>query len=119
MDIVVTLISFNFHKRIQKRCLWFFICIFNILRILYNIGNIRNLESKMRASATELNKHPGKYLNQSLREPVIIERSGHPVSVIVSYERYLQLEDAYWGELATIADQDKSLGVEKTMDFLT
>ena len=29
----------------------------------------------MRATATELNKHPGKYINQSLKQPVIVERS--------------------------------------------
>ncbi len=72
----------------------------------------------MKATATQLNKHPGKYINQSLKEPVIVERSGHPVVVMVSYERYMQLEDAYWGELATIADQEKSLGKKASMDFL-
>lgn len=72
----------------------------------------------MKATATELNNHPGKYINQALKEPVIIERSGHPVAVMISYERYMQLEDAYWGELATIADQEKSLGIKETMDFL-
>lgn len=72
----------------------------------------------MNATATELNKHPGKYINKALKEPVVIERSGHPVVVIVSYERYTQLEDAYWGELATAADQEESVGTEKTMDFL-
>jgi prevent-host-death family protein len=72
----------------------------------------------MNATATELNKHPGKYINKALKEPVVIERSGHPVVVIVSYERYTQLEDAYWGELATAADQEESVGNEKTMDFL-
>jgi len=50
----------------------------------------------MKASATELNKHPGKYLNQAIKEPVIIERAGHPTAVLVSYERYMQLEDAFW-----------------------
>lgn len=72
----------------------------------------------MKATATELNKHPGKYLNQAIKEPVIIERSGQPVAVMVSYERYTQLEDAYWGELATAADKEKSLGNKKAMDFL-
>ncbi len=72
----------------------------------------------MKATATELNKHPGKYLNQAIKEPVIIERAGHPVVVMISYERYLTLEDAYWGELASLADKDKSLGVKKSMDFL-
>lgn len=72
----------------------------------------------MKATATELNKHPGKYINQAIKEPVIIERSGQPVAVMVSYERYTQLEDAYWGELATAADKEKSLGNKKSMDFL-
>lgn len=72
----------------------------------------------MKATATELNKHPGKYLNQSLKGPVIIERSGQPIAVIVAYDHYIKLEDAYWGELATTADKDRSLGVKKSMDFL-
>jgi antitoxin Phd len=72
----------------------------------------------MKASATELNKHPGTYINQSLIEPVIIERSGRPVAVMVSYERYMLLEDAYWGELATQADKEKSLGTKASLDFL-
>lgn len=73
----------------------------------------------MKATATELNKHPGKYLTQAIKEPVIIEKSGNPVAVIVSYERYLQLEDAFWGELATLADKETSIGIKKTLNFLT
>jgi prevent-host-death family protein len=72
----------------------------------------------MKATATELNKNPGKYINKAIKEPVVIERSGHPVAVMVSYERYTQLEDAYWGELATVADKEKSLGHKKSIDFL-
>ena len=72
----------------------------------------------MKTTATELNKHPGKYINQSLKEPVIIERSGHPVAVMVSYERYMELEDVYWGELAGSAEQEKSLSKKASMDFL-
>jgi prevent-host-death family protein len=72
----------------------------------------------MKATATELNKQPGKILNCAIREPVTIERSGSPVAVMVSYERYLQLEDAYWGELAKIADKEKSLGKKASMKFL-
>ncbi len=72
----------------------------------------------MRATATELNKHPGKYIDQAIKEPVIVERSGRAVAVMVSYERYIQLEDAYWGELATAADKEKSIGKKATMNFL-
>lgn len=90
------------------------------LRIIRIIGIIRKLltGNAMHATASELNKHPGRLLSQASREPVIIEKSGHPVAVIVSYERYIQLEDAYWGELAIAAEKDKSLGRKKTMDFL-
>ncbi len=72
----------------------------------------------MRATATDLNKQPGKYINEALRQPVVFERSGRPVVVMVSYERYIQLEDSYWGESAVIADQEKSLSKKATMDFL-
>jgi prevent-host-death family protein len=72
----------------------------------------------MQTNATELNKHPGKFINQAIKEPVVINRSGHPVVVMVSYERYLQLEDAYWGEQSKAADKEKSLGKKATLDFL-
>ncbi len=72
----------------------------------------------LKATATELNKHPGKYIDYAMKGPVVVERSGRPVTVMVSYERYIQLEDAYWGELAIVADQEKSLGLQDTMDFL-
>ena len=72
----------------------------------------------MQANATELNKHPGRYINQAIKEPVVVKRSGQPVVVMVSYERYIQLEDAYWGEKAKIADKVKSLGRKETIDFL-
>jgi prevent-host-death family protein len=69
-------------------------------------------------SATELNKRPGTYLAAAIREPIIIEKTGQPSVVLVSYDRYEELEDAYWGELATEADKEKSLGTTKTMKFL-
>jgi len=72
----------------------------------------------MKATATELNKQPGKYLTEAIREPVIIEKSGRPTVVMVSYDYYTKLEDAYWGESATAADKEKSLGIKKSMDFL-
>lgn len=72
----------------------------------------------LKATATELNKNSGKYIDYAMKSPVVVERSGRPVTVMVSYERYVELEDAYWGELAMAADQEKSLGIEETMDFL-
>ncbi len=72
----------------------------------------------MNVTATELNKHPGTYLDQAAKEPVVIEKFGRPVVVIVSYEHYLKLEDAFWGEKALEAKKEKSLGNKKAMGFL-
>jgi prevent-host-death family protein len=72
----------------------------------------------MRASATDLNKHSGRYINHAIKEPVIIEKSGQPIVVMVSYEHYTKLEDAYWGERAIISDKEQSLGIEKSSAFL-
>ena len=72
----------------------------------------------MKASATELNKHSDRYLSRAIKEPVIIEKAGHPIAVIVSYDHYIKLEDAYWGERAIEADKDPSLGVDDSLKFL-
>ncbi len=72
----------------------------------------------MKASATELNKQPGKYINHALTEPVVIERSGQPVAVMLSFELFTRLEDAYWGELAALSDQEKSVGKKASLQFL-
>lgn len=69
-------------------------------------------------TATDLNKSPGSYLIEAIKEPVVIERSGKPIVVMVSYDNYLKLEDAYWGERALKSDKDKSLKVKESMDFL-
>lgn len=65
----------------------------------------------MHITATELNKRPGMTLESALREPVIIEKSGRPSVVMVSYERYRELEDAFWGSMA---EQN-----QKTADWLS
>ncbi len=72
----------------------------------------------MNITASELNKRPGKYLQSALTEPVIIEKMNEPMVVMLSYTRYQELEDAYWGELALQADKEPSLGTEKTKVFL-
>lgn len=72
----------------------------------------------MHVTATELNKRPGTYLDEARREPVVVEKSGRPSIVMISYDYFLKLENAYWGELAIQSDKEKSLGKKKTMDFL-
>ena len=54
-------------------------------------------------TATETKNRLGRVLQQAVREPVTIEKSGYPVAVLLSYEtyeRYQWLEDRYWGERA-------------------
>ena len=72
----------------------------------------------MHISATALNKRPGTYLEKAIKDPVVIEKSGRPTVVMLSYERYEQLEDAFWGELAAKADKEKSLSAKESMKFL-
>ena len=72
----------------------------------------------MYITATALNKTPGAYLEKAIREPVVVKKSGRPSVVIVSYDHYEELEDAFWGERAIQADKEPSLGVKKTMQFL-
>ena len=87
------------------------------------IGKIRKLPNHgnffMHITASQLNKNPGKYLHNAMTEPVVIEKMHEPIVVMVSYERYQELEDAYWGELALQAKQEPTLGVKQTKAFLS
>jgi len=73
----------------------------------------------MQVTATELNKHSGKYINKAIKAPVIINRSGEPAAVLISYDFYEQLEDTIWGELAKEAEKKgKYLNDAETAKFL-
>ena len=73
----------------------------------------------MHISATELNNRPGAMLEAAIKEPVVVEKSGRPSVVMVSYERYQELEDFFWGELALRAEKDSEwLTAEETETFL-
>jgi len=73
----------------------------------------------MKITATELNKRPGTYLDRAGKEPVVIEKTGRPTVVMISYERYLELENVYWGEQAIQSDKDNVLSTEESMQFLS
>lgn len=73
----------------------------------------------MQISATELNKHPGSVLNMAIKEPVIIQKSGKEVVVMISYERYLELEDSFWGTRAELIEKNAEwLSGEESLSFL-
>ncbi len=77
-------------------------------------------------TASELNKRTGFYLQKSMREPVVIEKSGHPFAVMFSYEDYKELaeefqrlEDEYWGQRAReVEERGNFLSHEESMAFL-
>jgi prevent-host-death family protein len=74
---------------------------------------------RMHITATELNKRSGTILEASIREPVIIEKSGRPSVVMISYERYQELEDTFWGVLAEQSEKNAEwLSYEESTQFL-
>ncbi|MBI5438924.1 MAG: type II toxin-antitoxin system Phd/YefM family antitoxin [Nitrosomonadales bacterium] len=70
------------------------------------------------ATATEVKTKFGEYLDIAQKEPVLIEKSGRNVAVMVSMEEYklLQaLEDRYWGERALKARKRGMVGHDEAM----
>jgi prevent-host-death family protein len=80
---------------------------------------IRIKDIIMNISATELNKHPGRVLNMALKEPVVIEKNDYPTAVLMSYERFNELEDAFWGKKAEeIERKAEWLSATESLNFL-
>lgn len=77
----------------------------------------------MHVKATDFKNQLGHYIQTSIKEPVFIEKSGRPSSVLISsdeYERLSKFEDLYWGNLAIQAIEEAGfLGVEKTEQKLS
>jgi prevent-host-death family protein len=92
------------------------------------IATIANLAIKARkrltmisVNVTELKNRMGRYLQQSVTEPVIIEKTHRPFAVILSYDEYERLrslEDAYWIQKAKQAEKEGFVGVEESMKFI-
>lgn len=73
------------------------------------------------ASATDVKNHFGEYLQSTLKEPLVIEKTGRPVAVMISmedYERLQALEDAYWIRKAEEARAGGMLNFEDAKSFL-
>ncbi len=68
--------------------------------------------------------HFGEVLDAAQSEPVIIEKHGRPVAVLLSMHEYARLEgleDARWAEQAKPLLKNKTrtfLGVKKTTDYI-
>ncbi|MDA8206375.1 MAG: type II toxin-antitoxin system prevent-host-death family antitoxin [Thermaerobacter sp.] len=71
-------------------------------------------------TATEI-RHKFGEVEGIKSEPVLVEKSGRPVAVILSYEdfqRFEELEDAWWGEQARKAASEGLLSVEETASWI-
>ena len=69
--------------------------------------------------STEAKTNFGEVITTSQREPVIIEKNGKDVSVVISFQEFKNyqdtvLNDRYWGEQAL---QAKMVGKRKSKDF--
>jgi prevent-host-death family protein len=75
----------------------------------------------MKTTATEIKNHFGQYLDESILEPVFIEKTGRPVAVMLStkeYERLTALEDAYWAQKANKAEKAGYIGKKESAELL-
>lgn len=71
----------------------------------------------MKTNATEFKNHFGEYMQKVYQEPIIVEKSGKPSAVLISYdtfERLSNLEDFYWGMRADQAAKEGFLGAEES-----
>lgn len=71
----------------------------------------------MKTNATQFKNHFGEYMQKIYQEPVIVEKSGKPSAVLISYdtfERLSALEDFYWGMRADHAAKEGFLGPEES-----
>ncbi|MBW2630917.1 MAG: type II toxin-antitoxin system prevent-host-death family antitoxin [Deltaproteobacteria bacterium] len=78
-------------------------------------------EVNMEATATEVKNKFGKFSDIARNEPVIVEKTGRKVIVLIAfeeYERLTQIEDAYWGEKAVRAEADGYIGSEESIAFI-
>ena len=71
----------------------------------------------MKINATEFKNHFGEYMQKVYQEPVVVEKSGKPSAVLITYEaykRYSELEDYYWGIKAEEAAKEGFLGPDES-----
>ena len=74
-----------------------------------------------KATATEMKNHFGEYLEGAISEPVVIEKSGRSIVVMLSikeYERLMALDDAYWAQKALKAEKAGYIGQKESSKFL-
>ncbi len=78
------------------------------------------------AAATEVKNKFGQILEKAMAEPIAIEKNGRKVVVMMSmseYQRLLEIEDRYWGEMALkaieggfLTEHDTKTWIERKLD---
>jgi len=72
------------------------------------------------ATATDVKNRFGEYLDDAKSEPVVVNRNGRSVAVLMSwaeYQRLSALEDAGWAARAKAAEAEgRYLSLEKSME---
>ncbi len=72
-------------------------------------------------SASDAKQRFGQIIDAARSNPIIINKSGRPNVVVISFERFQELqamEDAYWIKLAEDGIASGFIGPEKTAQFL-
>lgn len=72
-------------------------------------------------TATQAKVHFGQLLDNTTKEPVVIEKSGRQVAVIMSYDEYTYLtdiEDKYWLLQAQQVDKQGYIGTDNSESLL-
>lgn len=72
-------------------------------------------------TATNAKTHFGQILEKSMIEPIVIQKSGRNIAVLMSYDEYeriKQLEDQYWGIRAAQAKKEGFIGTKESEKLL-
>lgn len=72
-------------------------------------------------AAKEAKDSFGLLLDTAQKEPVIINKKGRPVAVVLSmedYQRFEAMEDAYWAAKAREAGEEGFIGISKSEKLL-
>ncbi len=72
-------------------------------------------------SSTEIKNRLGQYLETAISEPVVIEKAGRPVAVVLSYaeyNRFLRLEESFWSARIRAAEESGWVGPEETAKLI-
>ncbi len=71
-------------------------------------------------SATEVKQKFGEHVTNAVVEPIVVEKFGRPLVVMLSYAEYKRLqalEDRYWGEMARTAEEEGYASSEEAKEF--